>query len=953
MEYNKNMVSGKSKCIPIVVEDTAFEGVKKVALKSAGDMEMVCGIRPQVIDNYIGNDEIILYATIGKSQLLTELEQNGKINLSSINGHREVYGIYFINNPFEGVKKALVVAGSDKRGTIYGIFTLSEKIGVSPLVYWGDAYVKCTGSIVFNKEMEEISKEPSVRYRGFFINDEWPCFGNWAGKHFGGFCADMYDKVFELLLRLKGNYLWPAMWSASFAIDGPGSLNEKLADEYGVIMGNSHHEPCLRAGEEWDIYKNDVPGYGTEWNYASNKDGLLKFWKDGLIRSGKYENIITMGMRGERDSVMQGAKNLEESIKLWKEIITEQDKLICTYADTEEYRHPRLLVIYKETEEYFYGTGQVQGLKGWEGLEDKILMFCEDNYGYMRRLPDETVQKHKGGLGMYYHLDYHGSPVSYEWVNTTQLSKIWEQMSEAYNHGIHEAWIVNAGDIKGNEFPLSYFMALAYNFEKWGDANINSPASFTEEWARAQFGGFIEDQLILRIRDIIIENINIISMRKPESLNSSVYHPCNYGESDMMVMRINSLLKEVADIKKELPDVCHNTFYSIIEYPLVTGMNTVLMNLYAGKNEFYAKQGKLYANKYRNLVVKTFYKDKKYKEEFAKFMDGKWQGMEYGQHTGFIKWNDDGCRLPVRCTVEPLQRAQLIVSLPDSIFTAVKNYGTPDRIEIRDFLYPGVKSVKVLISNGGMESFECSIRHEKPCRWIKTNWDKKHVNVQKDLVISCSPARLPDIPEKHTIYISGADAEVAVDIWGQKINLSGFPKGTFFERDGYVSMPAPHVSYITEGKGRKWELLSNYGKLGSAYKAFPSNNTKSKKPAVLGYKFVVMEAGWYYLDVWSAPSNPVSQESRISFGLSLNNKDYGELPSISENFQAGNPDNKEWADVVLNQCRRTEIKINLNQGINKIEIYASSNEFVLEGLFISKEHLKESYTGPEASYGRQ
>ena len=243
MEYNKNMVSGKSKCIPIVVEDTAFEGVKKVALKSAGDMEMVCGIRPQVIDNYIENDEIILYATIGKSQLLTELEQNGKINLSSISGHREVYGIYFVDNPFEGVKKALVVAGSDKRGTIYGIFTLSEKIGVSPLVYWGDAYVKCTGSIVFNKEMEEISKEPSVRYRGFFINDEWPCFGNWAGKHFGGFCADMYDKVFELLLRLKGNYLWPAMWSASFAIDGPGSLNEELADEYGVIMGTSHHEP--------------------------------------------------------------------------------------------------------------------------------------------------------------------------------------------------------------------------------------------------------------------------------------------------------------------------------------------------------------------------------------------------------------------------------------------------------------------------------------------------------------------------------------------------------------------------------------------------------------------------------------------------------------------------------------------------------------------------------------
>lgn len=953
MYNNESMVSGKDRCIPIIVEETAFEGVKRTALKSAEDMELVTGVRPQVLESYEGNEEIILYAAIGRSQMLTELEQNGRIDLKKVDGHREVYGIYFVENPFEGVKKAVVVAGSDKRGTIYGIFTLSEKFGVSPLVYWGDAFVRCTGSIVFSKEMEEISKEPSVHYRGFFINDEWPCFGNWAEKHFGGFCAEMYDKVFELLLRLKGNYLWPAMWSASFAVDGPGSMNEKLADEYGIIIGNSHHEPCLRAGEEWDMYKNAVPGYGTEWNYVSNKEGLLKFWKDGLIRSGKYENIITTGMRGERDSVMQGAGSLEESIKLWKEIITEQDKLISAYADTEEYRHPRLLVIYKETEEYFYGTEKVQGLKDWEGLNDKILMFCEDNYGYMRRLPDKTVRNHKGGLGMYYHLDYHGSPVSYEWINTTQLSKIWEQMSQAYNHGIHKAWIVNAGDIKGNELPLSYFMAMAYDFEKWGDGNTDSYNRFTTEWVKAQFGCSIEDQLVLRIKDIVNENINIISMRKPESLNSGVYHPCNYCEADRMVTRINRLLKETAAIKKELPSICHNTFYSIIEYPLAAGMNTILMNLYAGKNEFYAKQGKVYANKYRNLVKKTFYRDKLYREEFAKFKNGKWQGMELGQHTGFTKWNDDGCRMPVRCTVEPLQQAQLVVSVPDRESIAVKNYGTPDRIEITDFLYPGVNSVKILVSNGGMEGFECSIRQEGPCGWIKTNWDKKQVNVQKILVVSCNTAKLPGLPEKHTIYITGAGAEIAIDIWGQKINLSGFPKGTFFERNGYVSIPAPHVSYIKEGNSRKWGLLSNYGKLGSAYKAFPSNNTKSKKAAVLGYNSVVMEAGWYYLEIWSAPSNPVSQESRISFGLSLNNKDYGEIPTVSGSYQAGNPDNKEWADAVLNQCRRTEVKVYLNQGMNKIEIYASSDEFVLEGLFISKKHLKKSYTGPEASYCKQ
>lgn len=953
MYNNKYMVSGKNKCIPIIVEETAFDGVKRIALKSAEDMEMVIGIRPQVLNNYKDNEEIILFATVGRSRLLTELVQNGKIDLSRVENHREVYGIYFIENPFKGVKKAIVVAGSGKRGTIYGIFALSEKFGVSPLVYWGDAFVKCTGSITFNKDMEEISKEPSVRYRGFFINDEWPCFGTWAEKHFGGFCAEMYDKVFELLLRFKGNYLWPAMWSSSFALDGPGSLNEKLADEYGIIIGNSHHEPCLRAGEEWDIYKG-TKEYGTEWDYTVNKDGLLAFWKDGLIRSGKYENIITVGMRGERDSVMPGSSSLKESIDLWKEIITEQDKLISAYADTDEYKHPRLLVIYKETEEYFYGTENIQGLKDWEGLDNKILMFCEDNYGYMRRLPDKAMQKHKGGFGMYYHLDYHGAPVCYEWINTTQLSKIWEQMSVAYGHGIKEAWIVNAGDIKGNEFPLSYFMAMAYDFEKWGSLNLDSYNQFTTEWISTQFGGFIEKQLVLKIKDILNENINIISMRKPESLNSSIYHACNYTEADRLIERINNLLNKTALIKEELPVKLHNTFYSIIEYPLIAGMNILLMNLYAGKNQFYANQGSLYAGKYRRLVTKAFTMDKLYREEFAAFKNGKWEGMELGQHTGFVKWNEDGCRMPVRYISEPLPYAQIIVSRPGKDIAAVKNYGTPDRIEIRDFMYPGINTITLLISNGGNEGFECTIRQEGQCKWLKTNWNKKKININKILVISCNTGRLPDVPKKHTIYITGAGAEIAVDIWGQKINLSGFLNNTFFERNGCVSIIAGHASYITEAGGRRWELLSNYGKLGNAYKVLPANSTIiSTKLPVLGYNFVVMEAGWYYLEVWSAPANPVSKDSRISFGFILNNEDYGEFTSISTNYKAGDTGNEEWSNSVLNQVHRTETRVNLNQGLNKIEIYSLSEEFVFEALFISKEHLKETYLGPEESYYKQ
>ena len=288
------------------------------------------------------------------------------------------------------------------------------------------------------------------------------------------------------------------------------------------------------------------------------------------------------------------------------------------------------------------------------------------------------------------------------------------------------------------------------------------------------------------------------------------------------------------------------------------------MNLYAGKNEFYAKQGKACANKYRNLLSRTFYMERRYKEEFQKFKDGKWQGMELGQHTGFVKWNEDGCRLPFRCTIELLDKAQLIVSRPGEPYTAVKNYGTPDRIEIKDFLYPGGNYVKLEIGNGGNEGFECHLR-QKPCSWIKTNWTKANISSQEILIISCKENKLPDEATKHTIYIVGAGAEIAIDIWGCKMNKSGFPKGTFFGRNGCIAMYAGHASYILPASGSTWQVLSNYGKLGSAYKAIPDPD--KLEPPVLGYYFVVRYQGTYCLEIWSAPANPVSIDSRISFGL--------------------------------------------------------------------------------------
>ncbi|MFL6516454.1 MAG: glycosyl hydrolase 115 family protein, partial [Bacillus sp. (in: firmicutes)] len=299
-------------------EKEAFSGVKKIARKVMHDVELVFGYAPQAAtDKKKLSRYTVLYGTVDHSPMLHELQEKNMIDLSEIKDKREVYLFQVIDYPFEGVEKALVIAGSDKRGTIYGLFHLSELLGVSPLVDWSDVKPLRKDSFSLSGDLKYISKEPSVRYRGFFINDEWPAFGNWTMKNFGGFNEEMYDHVFELLLRLKGNYLWPAMWSARFSDDGPGLANAELADEYGVVMGASHHEPCLRYGEEYKYLRGENSKYGDAWNFITNREGIIKFWEDGLKRSGKFENVITVGMRGEQDTSIMGKEAaLAENIEL-------------------------------------------------------------------------------------------------------------------------------------------------------------------------------------------------------------------------------------------------------------------------------------------------------------------------------------------------------------------------------------------------------------------------------------------------------------------------------------------------------------------------------------------------------------------------------------------------------------------------------------------------------------
>lgn len=587
-----------------------YKGLKHVAKILAGDILTVTGKEPEIVEQ-IQNVPQIVAATKGTSDILAKWEEEKKIDLSVLEGKREVFMVQLIEE--DGAEK-LVIVGTETIATLYGLYYISENIGVSPWVYWADVVPAPKKEIVFDKSICTVSKEPSVRYRGFFMNDEWPSLGNFVMHTFGDFNEFFYEKVFDLLLRLKGNYFWPAMWSASLPLDGsedPLAIL-KLGTELGITIGQSHHEPLTRASEEWDKVKTDMNniGYGKDWNYYTNKEGLYRYWEDGMKRDKDFKHMITIGMRGERDTMMLGENStIQENVELLREIITDQNKII---KETGCENMPKMLALYKEVEGFYYGGNGVKGLRSWDGLDDTILLLSDDNFGNVRTLPTKDLKDRKPGWGLYYHFDYHGSPISYEWVNSTPLPKVWEQVTMAYEYGIRDLWIVNVGDIRPDELPLSYFMALAYDFESMGTGHANETDLFLASWVEQQFGAHIKDEETKKeIADVLREYTRIHGMRRPEAMNPKVYHRSHFNETKRMIERCTKLMQQTENLQIKIPEASKDAFYGLVYYPAVAGMNLQLMSLHAALANWYAEYELSVANTYDALVKEEIERDQK------------------------------------------------------------------------------------------------------------------------------------------------------------------------------------------------------------------------------------------------------------------------------------------------------------------------------------------------------
>lgn len=959
----------------ICLEQSAFPGVIRVTEKVAHDVELVSGKKPQIlVEKEIpetlessGEDWTIIAATKGKSSFLKKLEEAGSAELKELEQKRECYAWIFPEIKNRTKSNLLVIAGSDKRGTIYGLFHLSEMLGVSPFVDWCGLMPPKQEKIELREDMACISKEPSVRYRGFFINDEWPAFGNWCNHNFGGFNA-AYDHVFELLLRLKGNYLWPAMWSARFADDGPDLLNAELADEYGIIMGMSHHEPCLRQGEEYKYLRGKNSVYGDAWNFRTNREGITKFWEDGLKRSGKFENVITVGMRGEADTAIMGKNaTLEDNIQLLRDVLKTQKKLIQERVNPDLTKVPRMIALYKEVEEFFYGNEKTKGLMGAEELEDVILMLCDDNYGNLRTLPTEEMRKHAGGYGMYYHLDYHGWPVSYEWINSSYLPKIWEQMSMAYDFGVRELWMVNVGDIATQEFPLSFFLDMAYDFDRWGSRALNCTQEYTRKWVRQQFGS-VEEETQDTIADILEQYTKIIHRRRPEALNPETYHPVQEKESSRIFEEEEQLLKKLQDvyetIEKTNPQNL-SAFIALVYYPAFGTMNLVKMQILAGWNHYYANLGAVCANDYGDEVERCMEQDRKAVEMYHQMDQGRWYGMGMSQHIGFTHWNEDECRNPVVMRVIPLKKRSILVAADGTAQHAEGSPWLDNTMKLKDFLNPDCTRASVTLYSRSDLKAEYKVL-KKP-GWLSVEpmegWldgvSQKKVRLNLTLIKQRLPETNQDtIQDSLEIATPEGKCEITVPVYTGNLQDK---KNVFVDTMGYLSIEAAHYVNSVPGNYKdrqvKFENLQGYGKTNSAMKAFPSDacTVPGQDAPYLEYQFVLEESGTYEAEFYMQPSNPVTRENQLLYAVRINEEMTETVNAVEKDYQVGDQAEK-WAEGVLSQIRRQTVSIKCRAGFNTLRVYHVTPGFVLEKIVIYPmgEKPEESYLGPAETYhGRQ
>ena len=930
----------------IVVDPNDFSGVLIAAGNLRTDISRVTGVNPDRLQmGQIPGTNPILIGTLGKNWWIDQLVRRHKIDPSSIAGKWESWLIQVVPRPFPGVSKALVICGSDKRGTIYGIYDLSESIGVSPWYYWTDVPPKHHDEL-FVKPGRFVQGPPAVKYRGIFLNDEAPDLTGWANEKFGGYNHAFYTNIFELLLRLKANYLWPAMWDNSFGEDD--RLNAKLADEYGIVMGTSHVEPMMRADKEW----GNAGFTPREWNFQTHSNELSEFWREGIERNRDYEKIITIAMRGKIDTPMSPSAN----VALLEEIVDAQRQIISDVMHTNAADVPQLWALYKEVQEYYE--------KGMRVPDDVTLLWCDDNWGNIRRLPSPSDLNRSGGAGIYYHFDYVGGPRNYKWINSIQNVKTWEQMELAYDYGANRIWIVNVGHLQHVTFPTEFFLTLAWDPKKWTADNVSE---FGEMWAAREFG----KEFARRIADVMSRYTKYSARRKPELLSPDTYSLLNYGEADRVLADWMRLAADANGIYQKLPADERDAFFETVLYPVKA--SEIVNELYvdAARNRLFAAQGRASANDYAARVRDLFRADAELSADYNhNLAGGKWKYMMDQTHIGYTRWQQPPINvMPVVTNIEVPDAGQMGVAIEGSTNTWP---GTEEAALLPVFDKFSQPSHYMDVFNKGKAPIKVTLTADAP--WISIS--------DPPIVLNPSnPPEAPDLVSKPVTIAKEARYAIAIDwqhapegeiigcvtvVCGTNIVLVGVPvfnpatplrdtvKG-FVEANGYVSIEAEHFTRNISSHNARWGKIPDLGRTLSSMSIFPTtapSATPPKKTPRLEYNMFLFDSGRVEVETILSPSLNFVSGRGLRFALSFDDQPPQIVTAVPADYSVGDG-NHDWERTVANSARIIKTPFTLSKpGEHTLKVWMVDPGIVLQKIVVDCGGLKRSYLGPPESFYR-
>ena len=602
-----------------ILADESDNVAIRIALKSLQkDFKAVAG-REAELKYEPSAERMIIVGSIG-SKYISQILKAKKIDRKELAGKNEKYIMTVVKEPVKGVAEALVIAGSDRRGTVYGIYELSEQLGVSPWYFWADTPISHKQNLSIKPGLYTAG-EPAVKYRGIFLNDEAPCLTSWVKNHYGTQRGgkDFYADVFELILRLRGNFMWPAMWDWAFYADDPE--NSKTADDMGVVMGTSHHEPMARNHQEW---ARNPKAYGGVWDYTKNKEELQRFFREGIERSKNNEDLITIGMRGDGDAALSGSD--QDIINMLEGLFTDQRQIIKDVTGKPAEQRQQVWALYKEVQLYYD-----QGLRV---PDDVIILISDDNWGDVRKLPNAEERKHKGGWGMYYHVDYVGAPRNSKWLNVTPIQHLWEQMQLTYDYGVDKIWVLNVGDLKPMEYPISLFLDMAWSPFRYSASTL---LDHTLDFCRQQFG---EEQAAeaCRILNLLCKYSGRVTA---EMLDKNTYN-LESGEWKQVCDEWSRLETEALRQYMTLEPQYRDVYQQIILFPTQALANVYDMYYAQAMNNQLFLDGNPAANEWADRCERDFHRDSLLNAAYnTDIAGGKWNGMMTQKHIGYTSWNDN------------------------------------------------------------------------------------------------------------------------------------------------------------------------------------------------------------------------------------------------------------------------------------------------------------------------